>query len=296
MTPVANAGVKVAAALEWQTDRVRRWRRRVLRRRRAEDIHRLRVALRRLRVAIRLARMVIHLPPDASEGTAGAAASSLGKVRDSAVARAALLELRLTTRGNDAVTIERLVSRVERRERGRFDRARQWLRRGRVRRLLLGLRRILRRPLVRPLGSQPLPEARATLLAPAWAAVVDHPAWALPAGVDDFPVGPDRLRHDLRIRIKELRDTLELLAETPTADRLLIDELNALSTILGEIRDLVKLRAHLGDSAPSLRRTVTSRLDRAAGRWDTLRGEWLAGSVVRAGLPAVGGSIPNHGS
>lgn len=284
-----TAHAKLMPGVQWQAERVRRYRRRVLGRRDPEDIHRLRVALRRLRVAIRLTRSAIRLPAGVTDRIVTATVSSLGRLRDAGVTRQLLVELGLVAKGGDVAVSERLVARLARSERRLLERARQSLRRGRVRRLLLALRRATRRPVALPFGEQPFNLVRPILLAAAWREVIDHSAWQLPPlSVSDRSKEPERLRHDLRIRIKELRYALELLADDPAEDAVAIGRLEQLAATLGEFRDLSKLHREL-EKTPVLAAMVESRLTSVARRWNVLRRDWLALPPRLPGPPEMSG-------
>ena len=286
MTAVITVAAQLAAGLKAQADRVARYRRRVLERAKSEDIHRLRVALRRPQLGIELARSAIRLPADVGGDTAIATASGLGKIRDSGVARAGLIELQLTAKGPAAAVAERLAARVARRERRQLGRARHTLRRSRVRKLLLGLKRALRRPVTLPFGDQPVELGGPGLVAPLWASVVEHTAWTVSLDATS-PRSPeaDRSRHQLRIHIKRLRDAVQLLAPNPDDDRDLSDRLNVVATALGDLRDLGKLLDEVEGASPSLTRSIAARLARAANHWESLR-------LASVNLPSSGLQLP----
>jgi CHAD domain-containing protein len=263
------------ASLRTHLKQARRWRRRVLAGGDAEDVHRLRNVLRRLAIAIQLATDVCPLPPPLTDLAAADAARSLGKLRDAGVARLGLRSLRLMAKGGDRDVAARLLRRAARRERRLLERARRQLRGKEFRGLLTALHQALRQPAVLPAGAQPLRSATAGFIGRGRAAIAGHQAWSLPASLPPRPDPASEVaRHDLRVKIRELRDSLRLLAERPGEYRDQLDPLDLLAGALGDLRDLTKLRPLVAESA-ALGALVDGQLIAAADRWKAARDRWL---------------------
>ena len=232
-------------------------------------------ALRRVRVATGVAAFLIRLPPEVAPRIVATTGSALGRLRDQAMARQLLGALRLVAKGRDIARLERLAVQWERDEAPLVGRARRSLDRGRMRRLLLELWRVVRRPAVLPFGRWAIEEVRRTLADPAWKAVLDHPAWdRSPPSLVTLPKEAHKEYHDLRIRIKELRDTIDLVADDRGAAAPLLGRLDRLAATLGDWRDLVKLRRRLV-GAGTARALVDARLTLLDRRWTAVRAEWL---------------------
>jgi CHAD domain-containing protein len=85
----------------------------------------------------------------------------------------------------------------------------------------------------------------------------------------------ERSLHDLRLRLKELRDAVQLLGARTVADHRLIERVDGLAASLGEIRDLTKVRELIDGPLPVLTGLIESRIARAADQWQARRAEWL---------------------
>lgn len=237
-----------------------------------------------------MARTVIRLPPPVAEQVVIDTARSVGRLRDLDVALDHLDQLCLTAKGPDGVAVARLARRLARRRHRLHDRARAALARGRLRRLLTAVRRLRRGVETLPLGAEPLAAIAASLLAPAWRAVIDHPGWHLSAEAS-LQVGSDdeRVLHDLRVRIKHVRDAIELVAFNPIESTGDLARLGELAEVLGQLRDWGRLQCRVERVAPGLAAVVGARVMRSVNRWHQLRAAWVAD---QAATPL---SAPNPG-
>jgi CHAD domain-containing protein len=296
VAPEVQAGPGTLGATIWlaiaeQVRRFRRYRRRVLTAKDAEDLHQLRVSLRRLRAALAIGREAVDLPAAGDPASLIRLGKALGRLRDLDVAIAAIEPLVVVAKGDEAVLLGTVRSELRRMRRMTRRTIRRALASDQVDRTTRAMRKWVRDPRFCPFAFRPLTAAATALLLPAETRVRHHPGWAIRTPAGRFSAAQDEILHDLRKRAKDLRYRVEILTRPdPAAAAPVLATLRQLQDVLGAVHDVATAR-HLVDRAgtqagiepPAL---ISGRLDQSAASataaWNGLQPEGYRGMVTMA--------------
>ena len=273
----------------------------VLKDRKPEDLHQMRVGMRRLRSAVTGFAPALDLPKPAQEKKIGKIARQLGKLRDLDVLQEAFQNhYKPALPSEEQKSLGPALKHLNKQRRQTFEQVKETLEHDHYQSLKQSLKKWLKQPSYQEIAQMPIQEVLPDLLLPEVSKLLLHPGWLVGTEVKHGEInilrelkpkmveqqladnGPSL--HSLRKETKRIRYQMEVFSDFYSGSyKIYLQDVKAIQEILGQMQDSFVLAEFLTDVLqskikrllPTLAEQLTQTSYQAWHQWQPLQQQYL---------------------
>lgn len=308
-TKAKTLGDWASLAIKKHSEKVIKHEADVLKDRKPEDLHQMRVGMRRLRSAITGFAPALDLPKSAQEKKIGKIARRLGTLRDLDVLREALQnQYKPALPSEEQKYLETALVHLEKQRRQALQNVKETLEHDGYKSLKQSLKKWLKQPSYQEIAQMPVQEVLPDLLLPEVSKLLLHPGWLVgtevkegeihtlkelqPEKVEQQLADQGSLLHSLRKETKRVRYQMEVFSDFyGSSYEAYLQDVKAIQEILGKMQDSFVLAEFLTDVlqseikslVPTLANQLAQTSYQAWQQWQPLQQRYL-NLVIRKGF------------